>query len=369
MSYKQNNDKIILGFIRENPKCTRSHIQYKTGLSKAATAKIVNRLIEAGFIEETAAEIEKRQKGKPFKILQIAPKKSCFLGISVGLWGIHIAIMDFGLDILWEKNVSIETFNEKNFQQQYDELIKEAAKTIYFANIQKIGLALPATITKKGKIIDFALHEKQLEKLNFMDILASCFKEKSVLVTHHSIALSYFETIKNRKTSRHLFVLNLGHGIGGSFIVKGKSYIGAHSYAGNIGAFFPYSSPRPSIVDLASHLDMPVAGLTMEKMDDIYKKGDARLGDWIRFHGKALSMPLSAVVELFDPQKIILGGMFPRSILKALQGEIDLNFLEAPERISKRKAKIKVASAVGPQVYAYGVARLALKKYVNQQFA
>lgn len=369
MSYKQNNDKLILNFIRENSGCRRRHIQDKIGLSKAAIAKIVNRLIERHFIVEAEPMVEKRLKGKPYKILHINSQKAYFLGVSVRLWNINICLMDLGLNMIWEKEVILEKFEKNDFQNQYNQLIEEAKNHVQKNGpIKQVGLALPATVSNKGKIIDFALYEKELEAIDFHSALEMFFKNIPIVTTHHSVALSYFETIKNKKTSKHIFILNLDYGIGGAFIVKGKSYIGAHSYAGNIGAFFPYSSPRPTLIDLAFRLNMDIASLTSQKIDELYKSKTPLLMEWIKSHGEALSMPLSAVIELFDPKKIILGGLLPKSVLKALQKEINLNFLEAPERITKQKAKIKIASEVGSQVYAYGAARLALKKYIKYEF-
>lgn len=369
MNYKQNNDKILLDFIRENTGCRRFHIQDKVGLSKAATAKIVNRLIEGGFIAESDPDLQKREKGKPYKILNINPTKAYFMGISARLWNITICIMDFGLNIIWEKEIQLpKIFDANYYQQQYNNLIKEAK--CYIPNrqhIDYISLSLPATTTNKGTIVDFAYFENELEQVDFHSILVESFDDPAIWIIHHSIALSFFATVRNKKTSKNIFIFNVDYGIGGALIVKGKSYLGAHSYAGNIGAFFPYKNPRPSVVDLAKYLNTDVNELSVDKIEALFRQKNSKLMQWIEQQGTELSMPLSAVVELFDPKKIILGGLFPRLVLKEMRKFISLDYLEAPERVSKRKAKIKIATEVGQKVYAYGAARYALKKYINRE--
>ncbi|MBX5010579.1 hypothetical protein [Rhizobium lentis] len=104
---------------------------------------------------------------------------------------------------------------------------------------------------------------------------------------------------------------------GGGLVTKDAVFRGAFNQASNIGALIPETGPRPSLSDLARHLGCRLDELSEDFLSALFQGGDARLIDWIDDRGERLSKPLATVVQLFNPDAIVVGGFFPRAIYRS----------------------------------------------------
>ena len=89
------------------------------------------------------------------------------------------------------------------------------------------------------------------------------------------------------------------------------------------------------------------------------------LMDWIESRGATLSEPLSAVVQLLNPQTIVLGGNFPNPVLSALRQHIDLSVYDVPTRMPLSKPDIVISDVLGEASRATASAILPLAKYLS----
>ena len=127
----------------------------------------------------------------------------------------------------------------------------------------------------------------------------------------------------------------------------------------------PVSRPRPTVLDLASHLGTTPDALDEARLAVLLTDRDKRLCEWIEARGDQISGPLSIVVQLFNPTAIVVGGIFPRPIYEALLARVDLGRLDHPGRLPLPKPALQVASVVGPDAMAVTSAAIPIARLLG----
>jgi glucokinase len=140
--------------------------------------------------------------------------------------------------------------------------------------------------------------------------------------------------------TRHLVCLTLGTGVGGGLVLDGKLYRGAHGAAGEIGHMsLDRNGPRCACGSFgcleryvgAAHLvaraleflrgdarasrlrDVPPERLQARDVGEAAAAGDALAHDILAETGRWLGVGLAGVVNLLDPERIVIGGGVARA--------------------------------------------------------
>ncbi|MDP2779072.1 hypothetical protein [Devosia sp.] len=162
-----------------------------------------------------------------------------------------------------------------------------------------------------------------------------------------------------------LFHLACTDGVGGQIFDRSRIVRGGFNQAGNIGGMVPEPGPRPSVTDLAHTLGCAPAELDLARLESLFADRDAILLDWIVSRAEVISWPLSAVVQLINPQKIILGGNLPKSILGALCDKIDLDKYDVPGRMPLNKPDVLISDVIGEARRAVAASTLPLASFLR----
>ena len=137
--------------------------------------------------------------------------------------------------------------------------------------------------------------------------------------------------------TRHMVFLTCGTGMGGGLVLNGQLYEGATGDAGEIGhvrlrAEGPMGYGKAGSIEgftsgggiarlaenrLADYADRPawvVPGvpLTAKHIADAAQRGDAFAFETMRIAGERLGETLAILIDLFNPERIVIGGIFPR---------------------------------------------------------
>lgn len=107
----------------------------------------------------------------------------------------------------------------------------------------------------------------------------------------------------------NVFYLTLGSGIGGAWMVNGKIFTGAHGAAGEVGH---------AIVDIEKKMDWEEFGankfLVRElgagsmEAEKMWRDGDKKAETVLMQLGKNLGIGIANIINIFDPEMIILNG-------------------------------------------------------------
>jgi glucokinase-like ROK family protein len=341
---RELNLSLVLRYIHNEAPVSRAQIAHVTGLNKSTVSSLVEELLMRQLIYETGTN--SRGTGRPATLLEINPQAGGIIGVEFGVDFCAIALTDFTGNFIWRELTDVnpadaqDTILAKTF-----ELIDVGVKVCAAHHLDCLGLGLsvPGTVDLEGKTLVFA------PNLGWRNVpLKKIFSEHTglnVYLENDANAAAVAEHLFGaaRKSDDFIFVV-VGIGIGGGLFLNGNLYRGKYGFAGEIGHIpivaEPYRSPchcgkigcwetyanQGSVIRrVQARLEGVQEGgnpLLLEKQDGhlslaIIKqaadRGDEEFLGPLAETGAALGLGFAGLIDIFNPEKIILGG--PLSIV------------------------------------------------------
>lgn len=230
-----------------------------------------------------------------------------------------------------------------------DDILREVDSAVraHPAPVIGIGHAVPAIVSDTGAIFEVTPTQASLPLYELAEALKKRFK-LPVFWENDVFCSATYEASRAQPDKQCIFYTAFGFGVGGGAVVKGSLLRGAFNQAANIGGLIPETGPRPSLTDLAVHLGVELGELTEEHLLALYAAGNGDLMDWIEDRAPRLSKPLSAAVQFFNPDVIVLGGFFPRIILEEIRKRVRLDAFDVDGRRPLTKPHIAISDCLRP---------------------
>ena len=129
------------------------------------------------------------------------------------------------------------------------------------------------------------------------------------------------------KGSKHMVFLTAGTGMGAGLILNGRLYEGATGDAGEVGHLrlrpdgplgfgkrgsFEGFCSGGGIARLAVGMGWPQSGVTLKDLAEAAARGDALALQVLDVAGERLGEALALLIDTLNPERIVLGGYFPR---------------------------------------------------------
>jgi glucokinase len=188
--------------------------------------------------------------------------------------------------------------------------------------------------------------------------------------------------------SQHMILVTIGTGIGGGLILDGRLYHGASGGAGEIGHMLVEPGGRLCGCGVRGHLEAMASGSALDAaardiaasepeglvavtarrensepnariLDDAVEAGDASARAAVERAGRYLGVGLTNLVNVFNPEVIVVGGSVRKSTLY-LQTAVDTMQRDA---FAQHRADVRVVeAALDGDEAAIGAALLALDR-------
>ncbi|MCB0102218.1 MAG: ROK family transcriptional regulator [Anaerolineales bacterium] len=336
---RETNLSLVLRLIHNQSPLSRAQIAVITGLNKSTVSSLVDELIAIGLVHETGINLG--GTGRPATLLEINSQIGSIIGVELGVDFISVAITDLLGKILWRKRE--ETDPSDGQKKTIDKtllIVKEAAAAGKKKNSKILGLGIttPGTVdTKKGTLI-FA------PNLHWHNVpLVSIFSESTklkVFVENDANAAAVAEHLFGtaRQSQNFIFVF-AGVGIGGGLFLNGNLYRGTHGFAGEIGhspimaepsqnvchcgnrgCWETYANQYSIIQRVQARLEVKRSSIIPQLMAEqnsplniaLIKQaadaGDKEALDSFSEAGSAMGQGFAGLINIFNPEKVILGG-------------------------------------------------------------
>ena len=231
-----------------------------------------------------------------------------------------------------------------------------------------IGLAAPGLVAPDGRSIAWMRGRMEsLQGLDWTDFLAS---PRIIPVLNDAQAALLGETWQGAAAgSRNVVLLTLGTGVGGGAMVDGHLLRGSIGRAGHLGHISLDPDGSPDIVGTPGSLEDAIGDCTVSRRSNgrfvttaelvrAYGEGDNAAGEvWLR-SVKALAAGITSLVNVLDPEVVILGGGIVNAgdaLLQPLRKWLD----KFEWRPTESRVRI-VTAALGEMAGAWGAAANAL---------
>ncbi len=341
---RELNLSLVLRHIHNEVSLSRAKIAHITGLNKSTVSSLVESLLAHNLIHETGTN--SGSAGRPAILLEINPRAGGIIGAELGVDFVAVALTDFTGNILWRqrKITNPKDAPEKTLSHTLD-LIRKATD---FSKKQKlylfgIGLSTPGTVDLDEGVLIFApnLHWRNIPLRKFFSDQTGL----KVFIENDANASAIAEHLFGvAKQSKNFIFVFAGVGIGGGLFLNGELYRGNNGYAGELGhspiMAEPFQSPchcgnrgcwetyanqyaiiqrvqarlevkRNSIIPrLMEEQNAPLSISIVKQAADA---GDEEAIDSLSETGMAMGLGFANLINIFNPEKIILGG--PLSII------------------------------------------------------
>lgn len=333
---KRNNAGSVYKLIDQLGPISRIELSKRSQLAPASITKITRELIDAHLIKETAIQ-EAASRGRPAIGLMPANEGWQFMSIRLGRGYLTIALHELGGDILIEERQDVDVLEQ-------DEVLKKLISEIhtFFANhvneldrITAIAVSLPGLVNAEAGTV------LQMPHYNVHNLaLGPTIHEATglpVFVGNDTRSWALAEKLfGNSRDVANSILISIHHGVGAGIVLDNvvlsgrignvgelghiqiKPY-GKRCFCGNHGCLETVASLKAVLEQVEQRLreghpsTLHGKVLTIEGICDAAVAGDSLARQVIVELGHHLGQAIAIMVNLFNPDKVLIGGEFNRA--------------------------------------------------------
>lgn len=218
----------VLHVIREAGVISRKGISDETGLSWAGMTKIVNKLFEKGFLEESKSKSVTTGAGRIPNMIRICRNKNIILGVDINREELRGCIINLAGEIQREYSSGIKYESQDELLNKIVDFIKMMIEYHKHQNILSIGVAMQGELdVETGISIKFPCCE-DWNNVPIKEILQNNFEYK-VYIDHDSNCSLYSQIMKEKIENSILFRIDKSIGMAAYIdgrILRGKGLLG-----------------------------------------------------------------------------------------------------------------------------------------------
>ncbi|MGB8252373.1 MAG: ROK family transcriptional regulator [Anaerolineaceae bacterium] len=338
------NRSAILEIIRRESPISRTAIAQRLDVSLATVMRIVEELVEDGFVRLQGSTEWSGGRRRP--LLEFNSDGYVVIGADLGGTKLYGAASDLGGNILDE--ISIDHHNSYGedcyglLVGMIDHLLE--SPKIEGKRVRGIGVGAPGITIHKEGIVSWAY------TLRWKD-----FPLKSLLAERYTLPITVDNDVNlaalgelwfgEGQNCRNMILINIGTGIGAGIIIDGALYRGINEASGEVGSMVPGKeffgksykdfgalesfSSGTGIADRARKSRPQDDQLRAEDVFEAARKNRKWAVEIIDGAVEYLAIAIANLTVVFDPELIVLGGGLTRSadmlvepILKLIDGTI-----------------------------------------------
>lgn len=342
---RERNLSSVLRLIHTQSPISRAQIAVTTGLNKSTVSSLVDELMVRNLIHETGSN--SGATGRPATWLEINPQAGLIVGVELGVDFVSVAVTDLMGSILWRRREDTNPTEDQNkIIEQTLQIVKEAicANKKKSSRFFGLGVSMPGVVDLKEGVLIFAPN-LDWRNVPFKKIFSESTKLHTFIENDANAAAFAEHLFGTARENQDFIFVFAGVGIGSGLFLNGHLYRGMNGYAGEIGhsPIMDESSPtvchcgnrgcwetyanQQSIIqrvqirlEANNHTSIIPKLITEQRQQlsiSIIKQaadlGDEEAVESITEIGHAMGKGFAGLINIFNPEKIILGG--PLSII------------------------------------------------------
>lgn len=354
---------MILEIVRRNGGIKRSSVTPLTNLTQPSVHRIIDGLLEGGYLTLGETVIEGR--GKPSKGLEMNPSAVFSVGISINTDSASLCICDFRCGVVHKEILEILPVDRAKTLVALKERAVAAMKlhAIPRSKLAGVGFAMSGFFVPPDGYFVTPEPLRDWSHVNIEGELAAVF-ETAIWTENNATTGAIGETIVGAGLEYPTFgYLSFNYGFGAGIIIDGKPIFGSFGNAGEISRIYTLDevTHRPALGELIKRLR--ARGVSVSNVAELRRTFDPDwpgVDEWVEEIKPHLNRAIDAMWAVFDPAAIVFGGELPRSLGERL---IELPFSERYWRTGVAAVEPKrVLSDVDGDPAVIGAALIPLKE-------
>lgn len=386
LDLRRTNRQKILQLIYFARSITRPALIQQSGLSAGTVANVVTELLAEEILVELG--MEESQGGRPRTILSLNPNFGYFVGVDIGETHVCLELFDIGLN---KVAASLPAVHEgesqpdqivKNICEGFNNLLEQAR--VSAEQIIGVGIGVPGVVDRELsdnlQVLSPIWDWKSVPLLNML----RTFLAVPLYIDNGAKAMTQAEAwFKVGRPLESMVALLIGTGVGGGIIQQGVLYRGPTNSAGELGHTIIEFNGRPcrcgSRGCLEAYLGAPgilervrerapdhtclKAPSQKEAITALVESGDTVAQQVLSDTAKYLGAGMVNIVNIFNPQLIVLGGWAGILIGPYILEELEKAVYENALKPALKNLKIELAQ-FGEDAISLGAATLALEDFL-----
>ena len=383
MSQRDINRFLVVNCLREKRQLSRIDLARELGLTPAAITHITSDLIREGYIRESGSG--RSSRGRKPVLLELNSSAAYAIGVDLQhLDRLSASIVNLECELLWRVERSIP---ETNLSAIVAEIQLAVEELLAVANLPReaifgVGISFPGIVDYESGTVILAAN------LDWENVpLRSRIQQSLGMLTYvdnesNVAALGEYWYGRNHKQQDFVYI-SVGRGIGSGLILGGEVYRGIQGAAGEFGHMIVQPNgplcrcgargcleafvAEPAVLTwVASQLQgekpghMSAAPQRPRELYEAANAGDPLAAEAIRYMGHYLGIGIASLINLLNPESVIIGGSVWRVIdllLEQVRRTVADNVVTA-----KGKETQIIPSSLGADTAMVGAATLVLEE-------
>lgn len=372
----------VVRVIREDGPISRSDIARHTGLSPSAVTTLSKSLLDAGLVIEDEASAAGRTErlGRPPILLALDAGYAAIAGAKLDQGELNVVLTDLDGRVLARRSRRLPTQHPDRVVAALARLVRSLARSagVPEGKVAGLGLGLSGLVDSSSGTCTRSV------VLDWSEVAVGPMLERElalpVAVENDANTLAIAEQMFGRARGvRDFAVVSMGQGIGAGLVVAGRLYRGRFGAAGELGHCTVREAGPPcpcgkrgcleAVASVPATLQRAAGlGLEVTRLDQLgrlARRGDRRARALLTDIGDAVGLALSHLVNLFDPQTLILtgsgvaiGAPLREAIEASLRRHVFPTLPRLPELVVQRESR---------DMWARGAASLATKAFFQER--
>jgi predicted NBD/HSP70 family sugar kinase len=331
---REMNRALLLGMIRRERAISRTDLARRSSLTKPTVSAIIDELLHEGLVRETGFDESLTKRGRRARLLELDGDAAAFVGVNFGVRDTTIGVADALGELrgVW-RGESFPGEPEKAFTALRSMINAALAQAkVPRSRVTSVGVACAGLVDQRTGA---CLLAPNLGWRN-VPVRAALHEALGVPVVVHNVtqagaaAEGRFGAARGVRSFVWVFV---ARGIGAGIVVDGQIFFGSTGYSGEIGHCFVVDQGllcgcgrRGCLETVASELAIPRAAeaaarsseptvlrklagpIDVEAVVGAALEGDGPARRIFAKVGEYLGVGISYLVNLFDPELVVLAG-------------------------------------------------------------
>jgi predicted NBD/HSP70 family sugar kinase len=369
----------LLRHVRTGRANSRAELVALTGASRNTVSARVDQLIAANLLEEGGRGGS--TGGRPPTLLQFNSRAGCVLAVDLGVTSADVAVTDLSAQILATAGHPIDIADGPvAVLAEVDRLAQKvlAEAGLAPADVCAVGVGVPGPVeVSTGR----PSHPPIMPGWHDYPIPSAFGRYQCPVYVDNDVNVMALGEMGIGGSVLDALVVKVGTGIGCGVIVEGHVYRGAQGSAGDIGHIYVARPDGPTVLCRCGNencleaiagggallRDAVTAGLpvsTTRQVVELAAQGDGPAIELVRNAGRTIGTVLAALVNFFNPHRIVMTGGVARAGLPLLSGIRESVYARAMP-LAARNLEITVSDA--PDLSGrVGAALMAIEEFLGE---
>ncbi len=330
---REVNRSIVLDIIRRGGRVSRTDLARRSALTKPTVSAIVEDLLARGIVQEVGFGKTVASGGRRARLLEFNDASAAYLGICFGVNKTSVGLADARGEIRVRREIATVHGDAQAAVAGAVALAREVCTEAGFPRdrLQAVGATMPGLVDSTSGRVALAPN-LGWNDVPVREMLAAAFGVPVVVNNVTSAGVMAEARVGAAKGVRSFVWAHVGPGVGAGIMIDGHVFSGTRGFSGEIGHCTVLDAGPQCVCGMRGCLEelvsdralvraaqaalsageastlSAVATLDVSAVATAARAGDALAQRIVAEAGKYLGVGISYLINILDPQMIVLGG-------------------------------------------------------------